>query len=408
MSDAAFAQFVDDLSTVKWEQGFACVDCSCQWRCVHPVDESKQPGPSPLAPCSGDLTYTGRVEWQPIWIADHMKIAVVLTVPNPNHVKRHFIVQELHYSPGYLAFDDLALEFLSVGKTFGGKVIGMAEISERDQREIDRANEANVTPVVFIHGLWLLSNSWDRWRQLFEQEAGFVTLAPGWPDDPESVSEANAHPEAFNDKRVTQVADYFEQVVGALEVKPAIVGHSFGGLMTQMLAGRGIAAASVAIDPVPFRGVFHLPLSALKSASPVLGHLGNRHKSVPLTYEQFRFAFANAVTETEAHELYEQYAVPAPGAPIFQAASANFNPKTEVKVDTKNPDRGPLLIISGEKDNTIPWSLAHGAYKAQKKNVDVTEIKEIPNRGHSLTIDNGWRRVAEAALDFIQRFVKPS
>jgi pimeloyl-ACP methyl ester carboxylesterase len=230
-------------------------------------------------------------------------------------------------------------------------------------------------------------------------------VAPGWPDDPETVDEANANPEVFAQKTIGQVADHIAEVIGRLNNKPATIGHSFGGLLTQILAGRSLSAVSVAIDPAPFRGVLPLPISALKSASPVLSNPANRKRAVPLTYEQFRFGFANAVGEDEAKELYETYAVPASGAPLFQAAAANLNPWTEAKVDTKNPERGPLLIISGEKDNTVPWAIANASYKKQKRNVGVTEIEEIPNRGHALTIDSGWREVADKALAFVQRFV---
>jgi pimeloyl-ACP methyl ester carboxylesterase len=194
-------------------------------------------------------------------------------------------------------------------------------------------------------------------------------------------------------------------VIGGLDKKPAVIGHSFGGLLAQIVAGRGLAAASVAIDPAPFRGVLPLPISALRSAAPVLGNPANRNRAVPLTYDQFRFGFANAVTEEEAKELYETFAVPAPGAPLFQAATANLNPWTEAKVDSKNPDRGPLLIISGEKDNTVPWAIANASFKKQKRNEGVTEITEMPNRGHALVVDSGWREVAEKALEFVKRFV---
>ncbi len=269
--------------------------------------------------------------------------------------------------------------------------------------QIDEANATDRTPVVFIHGLWLLPSSWDRWAALFE-EAGYRALTPGWPDDPETVEEAKAHPEVFAHKTIRQVADHFADVIGQLKKKPAVIGHSFGGLLTQMLAGRGLSAASVAIDPAPFRVVLPLPFSALKSASPVIGNPANRNRAIPLTYEQFRFAFANAVSEDEAKELYDTFAVPASGVPLFQAASANLNPWTEAKVDSKNPDRGPLLIISGEKDHTVPWSIANASYKRQKRNEGVTEITEMPNRGHALVIDNGWREVADKALAFVQRF----
>src|SRR5216684_1658528 len=223
--------------------------------------------------------------------------------------------------------------------------------------EIEQVNATGLTPVVFVHGLWLLPSSWHRWAALFD-EAGYAPVTPGWPDDPETVEEANAHPEVFAHKTIGQVADHYADVIGQLKKKPTVIGHSFGGLLVQIIAGRGLAAATVAIDPAPFRGVLPLPYSALKAGSPVLGNPFNRNRAVPLTYDQFRFGFANAVSEDEAKELYETYAVPASGVPLFQAATANLNPWTEAKVDTENPDRGPLLIISGEKDNTVPWAIA--------------------------------------------------
>ncbi|HEY4133328.1 MAG TPA: alpha/beta hydrolase [Gemmatimonadaceae bacterium] len=277
-------------------------------------------------------------------------------------------------------------------------------ITDHEAQQVERANKTGLQPVVFVHGLWLLPSSWDRWSAMFE-ENGFTALTPGWPDDPETVDEANAHPQAFAHKTVGQVAEHFATIVGGLNTKPAIVGHSFGGLLAQILAGRGLSAASVAIDPAPFRGVLPLPISALKSAWPVLSNPANRNRAVPLTYDQFRFAFANAVTEDEAKELYERFAVPAAGAPLFQAATANLNPWTEVKVDSDNPDRGPLLIISGEKDHTVPTVVSNAAFKQQKDNVGVTEFVEIPGRGHALTIDSGWKTVADTALAFIRRFV---
>jgi non-heme chloroperoxidase len=276
-------------------------------------------------------------------------------------------------------------------------------ITEHEAEEIEEANATRRVPVVFIHGLWLLPSSWDRWATVFE-EAGYTALTPGWPDDPETVEEATEHPEVFAHKTVGQVADHFAEVIGRLDRKPAVIGHSFGGLLTQIVAGRGLSAASVAIDPAPFRGVLPLPISSLKSAFPVLGNPANRNRAVPLTYEQFRYAFANVVDEDEAKELYETYAVPASGAPLFQAATANLNPWTEAKVDSKSPERGPLLIISGEKDHTVPWAVANASYKRQNRNDSVTEIVEMPNRGHSLTIDAGWREVADKALEFVKRF----
>jgi pimeloyl-ACP methyl ester carboxylesterase len=276
-------------------------------------------------------------------------------------------------------------------------------ITEHELEQCQRANATGRTPVVFIHGLWLLPSSWDRWAAVFE-EAGYAALTPGWPDDPDTVQEAEAHPEVFAGKSIGQVADHFETIIGGLDRKPAVIGHSFGGLLTQILAGRGRAAVSVAVDPAPFRGVLPLPISALRSGSPVLGNPANRNRAVPLTYEQFRYAFANAVSEDEARQLYETFAVPAPGKPLFQAAAANLNPWTEAKVDTHNPARGPLLIISGEKDHTVPWAIANASYQQQQHNQGVTEITEMKGRGHALTIDSGWREVADTALTFVKRF----
>ena len=206
-------------------------------------------------------------------------------------------------------------------------------------------------------------------------------------------------------KSVGEIADHVAAVISKLDRKPAVVGHSFGGLLTQIIAGRGLSAASVAIDPAPFRGVLPLPISALRSGSPVLRNPLNRHRAVPLTYDQFRYAFANATDEEEAKSLYDTYAVPGSGEPLFQAAAANLNPWTEAKVDTKNPDRGPLLIISGELDHTVPWAIANASFKREKRNPGITEIVEIKGRGHSLTIDSGWREVADTALAFVKRFV---
>jgi pimeloyl-ACP methyl ester carboxylesterase len=198
------------------------------------------------------------------------------------------------------------------------------------------------------------------------------------------------------------------EVIELLSKKPMVIGHSFGGLLTQIIAGRGRSQASVAIDPGPFRGVLPLPFSALKAASPVIANPRNRGRAVPLTLGQFRFAFANAVSESEAKELFESYAVPGSGVPLFQAAFANINPWTEAKVSRRTSDRGPLLIIEGERDNTLPLSMARAAYKLQRKNAAVTEFVTIPNRGHSLVIDSGWREVADTALDFVRRFAPTS
>jgi non-heme chloroperoxidase len=286
---------------------------------------------------------------------------------------------------------------------------GMASISERENREVEGANASGNAPVVFIHGLWLLPSSWDRWGQLFS-EAGYAPLTPDWPDDPETVEEARANPDVLAKKTLKQVADHTTEIINALDKKPAVMGHSTGGLLAQMLAGRGLSAATVAIDPGIFRGVLPLSASALRAAGPFLVNPLTRGRAITLTFDQFKYGWANALDEEEAKQLYDRFHVAGSGINLMQMGNANFNPWTEAKVNTKNPDRGPLLIIEGEKDHTVPWAIANATYKRQRHNPGVTEIVKIPNRGHSLTIDPGWQEVAQTALDFVKRFVpaKPS
>jgi non-heme chloroperoxidase len=279
----------------------------------------------------------------------------------------------------------------------------MATITEREAAQVEAANAGGRTPVVFIHGLWLLASSWERWGDLFE-EAGYAPVLADWPDDPATVGEARANPQVLAGKGVGQVADHMAELLGALNKKPAVVGHSFGGLMAQIVAGRGLSAASVAIDPAPFRGVLPLPFAAIRATWPVMRNPLNRNRAVTLTLEQFRYGWANALEDAEVKELHETYHVAAPGAPIFQAAMANLNPATEVKVDSKNAERGPLLLFTGEKDHSVPPAMSNAAFNKQKRNEDVTELVEMPNRGHSLTIDSGWREVADRALEFVKRF----
>jgi pimeloyl-ACP methyl ester carboxylesterase len=277
-------------------------------------------------------------------------------------------------------------------------------ITSREAQQVELANSNGRAPVVFIHGLWLLPSSWENWARLFE-EAGYAPITPVWPDDPDTVDEARTDPDVFAGKTLKQIADHTAEVIGQLHRKPAVMGHSTGGLLCQMIADRGLSAATVAIDPGPFRGVLPLPISALRSAGPVLKNPLNRGRAVTLTLDQFKYGWANALSHEEAKELYDAYHVAAPGVALMQMANANLNPFTEAKLDPKNPERGPLLIIDGEKDHTAPWAIANASYKRQKRNEAVTEIEKVPNRGHSLTIDRGWREVAERALAFVKRFV---
>src|SRR3954466_11898201 len=219
----------------------------------------------------------------------------------------------------------------------------MDSLTQREAEQVDRANASGRTPVVFIHGLWLLPSSWDNWVQLFE-EAGYAGVTPSWPDDPETVAEARANPEVFAKKTLGQVADHTAEVIGGLEKKPAVIGHSTGGLLAQIIADRGLSAATVAIDPGPFRGVLPLPISTLRSSLPVLRNPLNRSRAVALTLDQFKYGWANNLDDEEAERLYDTYHVPTPGVALIQMANANLNPRTEAKLNPRNPDRGPLLI----------------------------------------------------------------
>lgn len=280
-------------------------------------------------------------------------------------------------------------------------------ITEREQREIDKANESGLKPVVFVHGLWLLPSSWDLWREFFESK-GYATLAPGWPDDPETVEEAHAHSEVFAHKSLRMITDHYCEVIEKLSTRPAVVGHSFGGDIAQMIAGRGLSDATVAIDPAPFRGVLPLPLASLISASPAMANPANYWRAVTLTYDQFKYGWGNALSDEETRALYEKYHVAGSGVPIFQAASANLLPWTEDAVDTKNPERGPMLLISGSEDHTVPPVVVKAEFDKQKRNSGLTEFLSIENRGHSLTIDSGWREVAEAAIAFVGKHAPAS
>jgi pimeloyl-ACP methyl ester carboxylesterase len=276
-------------------------------------------------------------------------------------------------------------------------------ITPWERAEIEAANSTGNLPVVFVHGLWLLPTSWNDWRELFDTR-GFATLAPGWPGDPSDVATARNDPSAFKGQKIGMVADHYAEVIALLKRKPVIIGHSFGGLIAQILIGRGLSVGGAAIDPAPHRGVLPLPFSALRGASPVLRNPLNFTRAVTLSFKQFQYGFANAVPEEEAKALYDRYHVAAPGAPLFQAAVANLNPWSETKVNVRQPERGPIIFVSGERDHLAPWAITNASFKRWKKHSDKpTEISEIPGRGHSLILDRGWPEVAETVLGFLQR-----
>ena len=256
-------------------------------------------------------------------------------------------------------------------------------------------------PVVFIHGLWLHASSWGPWLELF-QDAGYAPVAPGWPGAPDSVDEAREHPELVAGKGITDIVDHYAAIIRDLPTQPILVGHSFGGLIAQRLLGDGVGAAAVALDAAPIKGVIFLPPSALRVASIALRNPANRHRAISLTPGQFHYGFANTLPHQEVAALYQQWTVPSPGKPLFEAASANLSPHSPAKVQTDNATRGPLLLIAGGKDHTVPAAITKQTLKLYRKSDAVTELHEFPDRGHSLGIDHGWREVADKSLSWLQ------
>jgi non-heme chloroperoxidase len=255
--------------------------------------------------------------------------------------------------------------------------------------------------IVFIHGLWIHASSWQYWMKFFE-EKGYETLNPSWPGDSATVEASRANADAIANRGVAEVADSYAKIIAGFPDLPIVIGHSFGGLLAQIILGRGLAAAAVAIDPAPIKGVWQLPFSALKASFPVLGNPLNLKKAISLSFGQFRYGFANAISEPEAKELYDRWTIPAPARPLFQAATATFNPSSETKVDTSNTTRGPLLITGGEKDNIAPPVLGRASQKKYDPSV-LTDFKLFEGRGHSLILDHGWREVAEYASAWLQK-----
>lgn len=256
-------------------------------------------------------------------------------------------------------------------------------------------------PVVFVHGLWLHATSWNPWVELFG-EAGYKPVAPGWPGEPETVAEAREHPEFVANVGINDATGHYADMIDGLDAPPVIIGHSFGGLIAEKLLGQGVGAAAVAIDPAQIKGVLPLPLAQLRAGLPALGNPANLHKTVSLSRKEFRFGFGNAVSEEESDQLYEQWAIPSPARPLFQAAAANFVMHSQAKVNTANETRGPLLLVSGLEDHTVPDVVTRSTLKQYRDSTAVTELKQFEGRGHSLTIDHGWKDVADAVLDWLK------
>ena len=257
------------------------------------------------------------------------------------------------------------------------------------------------TPVVFVHGLWLHADSWGAWVDLF-REAGYAPTAPGWPGDSSTIEETRQMPERVAGHGINDVVDHYARVISALDAKPIVIGHSFGGLVVQRLLGQDLAAAGVAIDAAPIKGVVYLPLSALRVASVALRNPGNKKRAVALTAKQFRYGFGNAISAEEAEELYERWTIPSPGKPLFEAAAANLSPRSPAKVNTANATRGPLLLTAGGRDHTVPAAITKSTLKQYRKSPAVTDYQEFPDRGHSLALDSGWREVADTVLSWLK------
>jgi pimeloyl-ACP methyl ester carboxylesterase len=257
------------------------------------------------------------------------------------------------------------------------------------------------TPVIFIHGLWLHATSWDGWLEKF-RTAGYEPVAPGWPGEPDTVEEARQLPEAVANTSIDDAAAHFTKVADSFDTSPVLIGHSFGGLLVEKLLGHDVGRAGVAIDPAQIKGVLPLPLAQLRSALPALHNPANLRRAVSLTEKQFRFAFGNALTDEESNELFARWAIPSPARPLFQAAVANFTLHSEAKVATENGTRGPLLLISGGEDHTVPDVTTRSTLKQYRHSAAVTELQQFAGRGHSLTVDSGWPEVADAVLSWLK------
>lgn len=256
-------------------------------------------------------------------------------------------------------------------------------------------------PVVFVHGLWLHASSWQPWVDRFARE-GYRPLAPGWPGVPDTVAAARANPDAIAGHGIDDVVAHYAALIATLDAPPVLVGHSFGGMIAEKLLGQKLAAGAVAVDAAQIKGVLALPLSALRATLPVLRNPANAHRAVSLTAEQFRYGFGNAVPREESDELYERWTIPAPGKPLFEAATAAFHRDSPDAVDT-GADRGPLLLVGGGKDHTVPTAVTRSTLKQYRGSGAVTDLVEFPDRGHSLTIDHGWTEIADTALSWLAR-----
>ncbi|WP_305093075.1 alpha/beta hydrolase [Prescottella sp. R16] len=263
----------------------------------------------------------------------------------------------------------------------------------------DISPRSPVPPVMFVHGLWLAAASWDRWQDKFAA-AGFPTLAPTWPGEAPSIDDTRAHADDQAGIGIDEITAHFAEAIAPLHRKPIVVGHSFGGLIAQKLLAADVAAAAVAIDPAQIQGVKTIPLAQLKSSFPVLGNPANAKRSITLTPDAFAYGFGNTLARDESDELYEHWSIPSPGRPLFQAAFANFAPGSPAHVDT-GVERGPLLIVGGGRDHTVPESVSRATHHRYHKAHTENDYMVFADRGHSLTVDHGWEEIADEVLDWL-------
>ena len=277
-------------------------------------------------------------------------------------------------------------------------------VTSAELQQVESANRSGRPVVVLVHGMFVHASSWRQWRTLFEG-AGYATVAPGWPGEADSVDGARSDGGPTDRQDLRSVLAHHRHLLDRLDRQPALIGHCAGGWVVQRLASEGLASVTVAMEPTPFRGVLPVPLSTVRSTLPVLARPRRYRHATTLTFDQFRYSWGNALGVDEAHELYEQHHVPAPGAALFQSAAANLSPWSPTRIDTRAADRGPLLLVAGAEDRQATWSMTHAAYRRHRRNPHPTEIVEMPHRGHTMPFDHGWSEVALLALSFIERHI---
>jgi alpha-beta hydrolase superfamily lysophospholipase len=253
--------------------------------------------------------------------------------------------------------------------------------------------------IVLIHGLWLTPLSWEKWIDHYKAK-GFNAIAPPWPGMEGDIEQVRSNTKPYEKLGIKEIADHYEQIIRELDKPPIIMGHSFGGLITQVLLDRGLGSAAVAISPAPIKGILALPLSALKVASVALKNPANRHKAVTLTPDEFRYGFGNLLSVEDSKRAYDRLAIPGPGRVLFQAAFSNLIPNSPAAVHPKSGNRPPLLLQANGKDHTVPAAVTKNAYKIQRKASSPTGLKEYPDRSHYTFAQDGWEGVADDALDW--------